>query len=103
MQRSDASGEKYATRFRQATNEDVMVKYESTEEWQYTAGADGETVAVIPALVGMRVIQIERELKPMFSNDWGFNANSGQITLLNGVSMAFGETLFILYAKMVES
>lgn len=101
MQRADANILKYATRYRQAVNGSDMVKYEQTLEHQYTAGADGETIAVIPGLIGVRVIQVEREIKPIYDSDYAWNSNSGQLTLLNGVSMAYGETLFILYALTV--
>lgn len=103
MQKADANGVKYATRHRQTTNEDNMIKYEQNLEYQYTVASDGETIIVLPALVGMRIVQIEREIKPLLSGEYSFNAFSGQITMLGGVQLSEGETLFILYAQIVTS
>ncbi len=104
MQQADATGPKYATRYKRVENDpDDMVKYEQTLDTEYTAGADGENVIILLGLagIGARIIQIERELKPIFRTDYSFNANAGQINLLNGVTMAAGETLFIIYAILI--
>jgi hypothetical protein len=104
---SNLSKDKYATRFKKLyypENEDPMIKYEQVIPWEYTASTDGETVIIIPELVGaLRLTQIEKEIKPIKEADYSFNSSSGQINLLNGVSMAAGETLFILYVKLVTS
>ena len=91
----------YATRFRKTTNQDNVIKYEQNLEYQYTASADGENIIVINSLIGMRVVQIEREIKPIYTTDYSFNSFNGQINLLNGVQLSSGETLFIIYAKIV--
>lgn len=105
--RTNLSNAKYATRFKKIfdpPNEDLMVKYEQLLEWQYTAAAEGETVIIIPDLIGVeRIAQIEKEIKPLFTADYSFNTNTGQITLLNGVEMTPGETLFILYAVLITA
>lgn len=93
----------YATRFKKLTdneNEDDMVKYEQTLEWQYIAGADGETVIIIPELIGIRIVQIEKSIQPLLKANYTFNKNTGRITLLNEVSMSAGEPLYILYASV---
>lgn len=104
MQQANATSLKYATRYKRVENDpDEMVKYEQTLETQYTAGSDGENLIILLGLagIGARIVQIERELKPIFKADYSFNANSGQINLLNGVTMAEGETLFIIYAILI--
>lgn len=102
MQRANLGPVNYATRYRPTTNKDNMSTYEQTLEYQYTAGADGETVIVLP-LIGMRIVQIEREIKPIYADDYAWNGSSGQLTLLNGVELADNETLFILYAKTITT
>jgi len=104
---SNLNKNKYATRFKKVydpPNPDDMIKYEQTIPWTYTAIADGETVIIIPELIGAeRIVQIEKETKPMFETDFSFNNNTGQITLLNGITMAKDESLFILYALLITS
>ena len=81
-----------------------MIKYEKVLPYSYTAVADGETVIILTALIGaLRITQIEKEIKPMLSTDFSFNTNTGQINLLNGISMAAGETIFILYAILMTT
>jgi hypothetical protein len=92
---------KYATRFRQTTNENNVSKYEQTFNTEYRAGSDGETIIILNSLIGTRVVQIEREIKPIYASDYSFNTFTGQITLLNSVQMGINETLFIIYAKII--
>jgi hypothetical protein len=111
MQLSNLSNEKYSTRFKKVfnpENPDDMIKYEANFEVQYTATASivlgGETVIIIPELVGaLKIIQIEKETKPMFKTDYSFNSNDGRINLLNGYGLEDGESLFIIYAKLITS
>ena len=91
----------YATRFKKTTNQNNVIKYEQVLDIEYQAGADGENVIVLTALIGMRIVQIEREIKPLYAADFSFNSYNGQINLLNGVQLSAGETLFIIYAKIV--
>ena len=62
----------------------TMIKYEQNIEVQYVASG-GETNVTISDLIGNRIVQITREIKPMLFGDYGFNANSGQITFNNGI------------------
>ena len=97
----------YATRYKKIytqVNPDNMIYYEKVLQVQYTAAVDGETVIILSGLINaLRITQIEKEIKPMFTSDFSFNATNGQITLLNNVSMAAGESLFILYAVLITS
>jgi len=106
MLQSNLSNEKYSTRFKKVyfpLNIDDMIRYEQVLETQYTAVNDGETVVILAELIGARVVQIEREIKPMAMTDFGFNVNLGRINLLNGVALSAGESLFILYSKLITS
>lgn len=106
MLQSNQSDIKYATRFKKIynpPNPDDMIRYEQPLEYQYTAAADGETVIILPALIGNRIVQIEKEIKPVFTANYTFNPNNGQITLLNGVVLDAGESLFIIYAVLITS
>lgn len=94
---------KYATRERTTTNEENMKYYEQTWEDQYTASADGETVIIRPALVGMRIISIEKTITPLKTSQYLFNPTNGQITLQGGTVLNEDETLFVEYAKIVTS
>lgn len=103
---SNLSNNKFSTRFKKVynpINPDDMIRYEQVLETQYTAVNDGETVVILSELINMRVVQIEKEIKPMAMSDFGFNTNNGQINLLNGVTLSAGESLFILYSKLITS
>jgi len=94
---------KYATRERTTTNDENMKYYEQVLEDQYTSAADGETIVVRPALIGNRIVQIEKEMKPLYETDFLFNPSTGTITLQAGVTVDNGQTLFILYATVITS
>ena len=93
----------YSTRERLNTNDANMKFYEQTLEDQYTSIADGETVVVRPLLIGNRIVQIEKETKPLYETDFLFNPSTGTITLQGGVTVDNGQTLFIIYAKTITS
>ena len=81
-----------------------MIKYERNIEYQYTAAIDGEKIIFIPAMVGaLRIVGIVNEIRGMQVADFSFNTNTGQLNLLNGVSLGSGQTLFITYAVLVTS
>lgn len=102
---SNLSEEKYATRYKEIfypPNPNEMSTFERTLEAQYVAAADGETVIILTELIGaLRVIQVEKEIKPMFTINYSFNSIEGRVNLLGGVSLGKGQALFILYAKLV--
>ena len=106
MLQSNLSSDKYSTRFKKVfnpPNPEEMIKYEQIFETQYTAVNDGETVIILSELIGARVVQIEREIKPMAMTDFGSNVALGRINLLNGVALSARESLFILYSKLITS
>jgi hypothetical protein len=83
-------------------NYNNMIKYEQNTEVQYTASG-GETSVIITDLIGSRIVQITREIRPMLFADFNFNSNNGQITFNNGISLNSGETLFIIKASILTS
>ena len=97
---------KYATRFNNSilTHDDDMIKYERNIEYQYTAVADGENIIIIPALIGaLRILSIVNEIRGMMTADYSFDPNTGQISLLNGITLGAGQTLFIVYTVLITS
>jgi PKD repeat protein len=103
LKQTNAGLLKYATRERTTTNEENMKYYEQILEDQYMASADGETVIVRPALIGNRIVQIEKEIKPLYDADFLFNPASGSIALQGGLTLDAGQTLFIIYAVIIQS
>ena len=107
MLQSNLNTKFYATRYQKIyfpANPDAMIKYEQVLEYQYIAAADGETIIIIPTLIGsLRIIDIEKEIRPINLANYSFNSNTGQINLLNGVAMAAGETLFITYVLLITA
>lgn len=108
MLQSNLSFDKYATRFKKIyypENENPMIRFEQVLSYTYTAAADGESVIIIPAMIGaLRITQIEKEIKPLDGTvDFGFNSSNGQTNLLNGLTLAAGEKLFYLYAVLITS
>jgi hypothetical protein len=76
---------------------DYTPAYYQTLQAQYTASVDGETVINLPVLVGNNIIQIEKEIKPLFKAQYSADIVTGDLSLI-GISMAAGESLFILYS-----
>lgn len=75
--------------------------YTQTLQYQYTATTDNETLIGLSALIGKTIIQIEKEIKPLFTSQFTFNTTTGQTQLLNGTKLDAGESLFILYSNVV--
>lgn len=68
----------------------------------YTATTDNETVITVLAIQGAEsIVQIEKELKPLTTSDYVANLVAGTITLIGGKSLMTGESLFIIYNKLV--
>ncbi|MCW3126588.1 MAG: hypothetical protein JWO03_2246 [Bacteroidetes bacterium] len=77
-------------------------KYSDTRNISYTASANGETVITLTALQGAeKVIQIEKEIKPLLDSQYIADLIAGTITLTGGLSLAQGETLAILFSRTV--
>lgn len=102
-QQTAAGSVKYATRERTTTNDETMKYYEQNFEDQYTSAADGETVIVRTDLIGNRIVQMEKETKPVNIGDFLFNPSTGTIALQNGATLDAGQTLFIIYAVIITS
>lgn len=72
----------------------------------YTSNADGTTV-INPVdingnpLTGLDIVQIEKEIKPLKAAQYVWNNALNTLTLIGGVTVDLGETLFILYSKLV--
>lgn len=82
--------------------------YQKVSEAVYTAGVDGESVISLTdidgnPLTGKRLVQIERETKPMKPDQYVWNQNTSILTLLSGYEMYAGQTLFILYSEMITA
>ena len=82
--------------------------YEQITETTYTAGADGENVMALEDIDGnplgnVRIVQIEKETKPIPPTAYLYNANTSVLSLLPGYEMYGGQTLFILSAKMINA
>jgi hypothetical protein len=73
----------------------------------FTSSQDGIT-QVTPLdinsnnLIGYDIVQVEREIKPLFNSDWSWNKATGVLSLLNGITIDAGQSLFILYSKTVS-
>lgn len=95
---------KFATRDRTITNDNKMVKYEQNFPTEFTSNLDGTTVIPLSGLIpaGARIVQIEKEIKPLKSNQWTFNPSSVVLTLI-GTTADNGQTLFIIYAVTITS
>lgn len=83
-------------------------QYQMVLGTSYTSNADG-TVSFTPLdingnnLIGFDIVQIEKEIKPLKSNDFVWNKSLGVCTLLNGLTLDNGETAYILYSKIVTA
>lgn len=83
--------------------DNVMISVEST---QYVSNANGTTV-ITPldksgnSMIGYEVSQLENEIRPLRSNEWSWNKVTGILTLINGAVIDSGNTLFILYTRIL--
>lgn len=74
-----------------------QVKYERLIPLEYTSESDGETEIYLPEMIGCRVVRVERNIKPMV--DFTYDNVTGKMNVAGGLSI--GETLFIIYAKII--
>jgi hypothetical protein len=83
--------------------DDMITQVASTE---FVSGANGTTV-ITPldkdgnSMIGYDLVQLEKEIRPISKNNWVWNKTSGILTLTNSEVVDTGETLFILYSKIV--
>ena len=83
-------------------------KYEMVLNTFYTSGTDGTTVVTLQdldgnLLTGLDIVQIEKEIKPLKPSQYVWNKSLSQLTLIGGVTVDNGETLFVLYSKIVTA
>lgn len=104
-QQVNSSNRKFATRNRTSTNSNNMIRYETVLSTEYTSNADGTTLVVLPslALIGARLISVEKEIQPIKAANFSWNTTSGQLSLLNGTTVDADQTLFILYAITITA
>lgn len=73
---------------------------------QFISGADGTTV-ITPldkdgnSMIGCDIVQVEKEIRPIVNANWVWNKSSGILTLTNGEAVDNGQTLFIIYSKVI--
>ncbi len=89
-------------------NPETMVKYQQTGEVQYIAAGGESSMTPVDddgnaVLKDSEIIQITKEIKPLYKADFSLNVNDGMITLNNGIVMGPGETLFIIFGKIITS
>ncbi len=65
----------------------------------YTAEVDNIMAISLPAVKGFDIVRINREIQPMASAEYSWNKTGGVLELTKG--MAPGESLFILYEKLI--
>ncbi|HWB93508.1 MAG TPA: hypothetical protein VG605_16725 [Puia sp.] len=93
--------------FNDTTNqtEDMFSDVNSTS---YTSNQDG-VVLITPidkdgnSMAGYDIVQIEREIMPLFASQWSWNKAQGILTLLNGTTLDAGMSLYIIYKKLVTA
>lgn len=80
--------------------------YQQVNGTWFTSGQDG-TVLITPqdkdgnSMAGNDIVQVEREIKPLKATEYSWNKAQGILTLLGGVTVDNGQSLFIIYSKMV--
>ena len=75
--------------------------YQKTSEAQYIA-TGGETMVTLTPLIGATITLIVREVQPLKTSEYSFDATTGTITL-TGNAMNESETLYIIYNQMITS
>jgi hypothetical protein len=67
----------------------------------YTSVTGGESIITVLALQNKKVLQIEREIKPLKASEFIFDAIGATIQLVGIDPLSAGETLFILYTETI--
>lgn len=81
--------------------------YQMVLNTSFTSNADGTTV-ITPtdingsSIAGFDIVQIEKEIKPLLASQFIWNKATGVLTLV-GNTCDNGESLFILYSKIVTA
>jgi hypothetical protein len=80
--------------------------YSDVNSTSYTSNADG-VVLITPqdkdgnSMAGYDIVQVELEIKPLLASQWSWNKAQGILTLLSGTTVDNGQSLFVIYKKMV--
>lgn len=77
--------------------------YEQTAEVQFASNADGTASIPLSELIDASIVEMNIEGLPVKDAQYGFNASSGTITLSGGRVVDAGQTLFIIYTKIINS
>ena len=92
----------------------IQQTYQVVYQTYFTSNADGLTSAVISdingnPIVGYDIISVTDEIKPLkynpsnpSENEYSWNRSTATLTLLKGITVDNGMTLFILYSKIVS-
>lgn len=80
-----------------------MRYYSETFDTEYVAVADGETNITLGIDIGSEIVQIEKEIKPIERALWTYNSGTRLLVLDPSVAMGAGQTLFIIFKKIITS
>jgi hypothetical protein len=72
----------------------------------YTSNADGMvTFALLDkngnSMIGNAIAEVTIEIKPLKNSQWSWNITTGFITLLGGLTLDNGQTLFAIYTNYI--
>lgn len=87
-------------------NDNVNSVYSQSDSTHFTSGADGTTVVTLQtedggSMIGFDIIQIEDEIKPLTPAQFSWNKATSVLTLLAGLTLDAGKTIFILYRQTI--
>jgi len=77
----------------------VPSMYQKTSELSYVAPTDNVTDITLTSLQGKNILQIIKNIQPLFAADYSFNTTTGVLHLITPLSK--DEALFILYTEMI--
>lgn len=86
----------------------TAVTYSQTNSTFFTSGADGTTSMTLldkdgGSMIGYDIVQIEDEIRPLKPSQFVWNKATGVLTLLGGLTIDLGKTLFILYRQLITA
>jgi hypothetical protein len=108
---SDLSPKKFATAggvegvISPDNNTDMGILYSEAFDAEYKSNADGTAAINLAGIIpiGAKIIQIEKEIRPIEAVNYLWNPASAFLTLLNGITVDNNQTLFILYKVLQTS
>lgn len=86
-------------------NNDTMLT--SVEQTQFTSSVDGTTVIGLTdkdgnSMAGANVVSVEVEIKPLKTTEFVWNKTLSQLTLVNGAVADSGQTVFVLFTRVIS-